>query len=139
MSGDWLCTEEITAQVFGVEAVLAAGVADVGDRVAHDLLVVDDGAGGDFTGDKGDTGRHERFTRHATDWILGKNRIEDGIRNLVGDLVGMPLGHRLRRKQVPSFTAHAATLLPQAGAAGCDLMLATKTHGGQTSQCNAQN
>ena len=100
----------------GVEAVLAARVADVGDRVAHDLLVIDDGAGRDLAGDNGEAGRDERFARDAAHRVLREDGVENRIRNLIGDLVGMSFGHRLRREQMPSLTAHAAS--PSAGPAG---------------------
>src|SRR5262249_7102697 len=94
----------------GVEAVLAAGVADFLDRVAHDVLVVDLGVGRDFAGDEGEAGRDQRFAGNAADGILREDGVENRVRDLIRDLVGMPFGHRLRRKEMTSVTAHAVLL-----------------------------
>ncbi len=95
---------------FGVEAILPAVVADLVDGGADDVLEVNVGAGGDFTRNDREAGGDERFARDTADGILSEDRIEDGIRNLVGDLVGMPLGHRLRREKIAALTAHATPL-----------------------------
>src|SRR5262249_40379770 len=78
------------------------------DRAAHDVLKVDERARGDLAGDDGEAGGDERLACHAADRILRENRVEDRVGNLIGDLVGVAFGDRLRRKQVPSLTAHAA-------------------------------
>ena len=36
----------------------------------------------------------ERFARDASLRVVGQDRVEHGIRDLVRDLVGMPLGNR---------------------------------------------
>ena len=82
-----------------VEAVLGAGVADVFDGVADDGGEVDVRLCGDLAGDHRQTGGNERLAGHASDRILGKHRVENGIRNLVGNLVRVPLGDRLRGKE----------------------------------------
>ena len=90
----------------GVEAELRARVADILDGVADDLRKIDVTAGRDFAGDDREPGRDERLARHAADGILREDRVENGIGNLVGDLVRVPLGHRLRRKEMTALTAH---------------------------------
>ncbi len=89
-----------------VETELGAGVSDLLDGVADDLRKIDVAARRDFAGDDCQAGSDQRLAGHAADRILGENRVENGIGNLVGDLVGMPFGHRLRGKQVTTVTAH---------------------------------
>ena len=38
--------------------------------------------------------------------ILGQQGIQDGIGNLIGHLVGMPLGDGFRREEIGSFGLH---------------------------------
>ena len=95
MSGDWLWIDDRHGAGFGVEAELAARVPDLGDGLADDVLVVDYGGGRDFAGDEHEAGRDERFARDAAHRILREDRVENGVGHLVGDLVGMPFGHRL--------------------------------------------
>src|SRR5690606_24701427 len=79
-----------------VEADFGAGVADVADHVADDLLQVDPGAGGHFTGDDGHAGLDQGFHRHAGVLVLGDHGVQHGIGDLVGDLVGMAFGDGFR-------------------------------------------
>src|SRR5262249_35011409 len=43
---------------------------------------------------------------HAAHRILRENRVENRIRNLVGDLVRVTFGHRLRREEITTITTH---------------------------------
>jgi hypothetical protein len=79
-----------------VEADLGAGVADVGDRATHDRGDVDVGRGRDLTGDDHPSGRDQGFASHAGERVAGEDLIEYRIGDLVGHLVGMSLGDRLR-------------------------------------------
>ncbi len=99
---------------FGIESELGARVPDVSDRGPNHILVFDHRRGGDFAGDDREPGRHQRLAGDASGRVLGEDGVQNRIRNLVGDLVGMSFGHRLRGKEVPSVTAHAATLLLRA-------------------------
>ena len=63
----------------GVEAVFAARVADFGDRLADDVLIVDLGGRGDFAGDQGEARRDQRFARHAAHGILRENGVENRV------------------------------------------------------------
>src|SRR6185436_442181 len=96
----------------GVEAVLAAGVAHLLDRLADDAGKVDVAAGGDLAGDHGEAGRHQRFTGNAPHGVLRENGVENRIGDLIGDLVGVPFGHRLRSEQITTFTAHVSNRAP---------------------------
>ncbi|MNI36165.1 hypothetical protein D3C73_902080 [compost metagenome] len=82
-----------------VEAVLL--IADVLDHLAdHGLdLVLDargplalgvhDALAADLAGDHHQIGRRQGLARHARLGVLGQEQVDDGVRNLVGDLVGM--------------------------------------------------
>src|ERR1700761_4808974 len=64
------------------------------------LYEVNPAAGGDFAGDDGDALLHHGFASHAGARILSQDRVENGVGNLVGNLVRMAFGHRLRGKEV---------------------------------------
>ena len=91
-----------------VIAILGLGVADVRDGVADDLLEVEGAVRRDLASDDGKTRRHKRLARHARGRVLGQNRVEDGVGNLIRDLVGMSLGDGLRREEVTAVSAHVA-------------------------------
>jgi hypothetical protein len=99
---------------FGIESELGAGIPHVSDGSPNHVLVLDHRGGGDFARDDREPGGHQRLAGDASGRVLGEDRIQNRIRDLVGDLVGMSFGHRLRGKEVPSVTAHAATLLLRA-------------------------
>ena len=82
-----------------VEAVLGARVADLGDRLADDRANVDVGLGRDLAGDDDEAGGDQRLAGDAAVGVVGEDRVEDGVRDLIGDLVRMALGDRLRREE----------------------------------------
>ena len=82
-----------------VEALGRAVVADGEHGVAHDLGDLDVRLGGHLAGDVHEPGGHHRLHGHAAAGILGEHRVEDRVRDLVTDLVRVPLGHRLGREQ----------------------------------------
>ena len=82
-----------------VEPVLRARVADLGDPLAHDRADVDVRVRRDLSRDDDEPGRDERLAGDATMRIVGEDRVENGVRDLIGDLVGVTLGHRLRRER----------------------------------------
>ncbi len=79
----------------GVEAVECVVIADCCDSSADQALEVDVSLGRDLAGNDDQAGAGQRLARHAAVRILRQAGIENGIRDLVGDLVGMALGHRL--------------------------------------------
>ena len=87
MSGDWRLSEEITAQVSASKPYFGARIADVANHVAHNVAVIQDGRGGDLSGDHGQAGGHQRFAGHAAHGVLREHGVQDGVGNLVGDLV----------------------------------------------------
>ena len=92
-----------------VEPVLGPGVADALDRLADDPGQVGVGLARDLAGDEGEPGRHHGLAGDAAIGILLEQRVEHGVGDLVGDLVGMPLGDRLRREKMASVLAHSLT------------------------------
>jgi hypothetical protein len=75
-----------------VEADGLAVVADALDRLAHDRGDLDVGGRGDLAGHDGEAGGDHGFARHTGDRILGQDRVEDRVTDLVGHLVRMALG-----------------------------------------------
>ena len=80
----------------GVEAVLGTRVADVTDGLAHEPRDVDVRRGRDLARHDDETCRDQRLAGDATVRVVGKDRVENGVRELVGNLVRVPLGNRLR-------------------------------------------
>ena len=78
-----------------VEVVARVVVADLGDGLANDRRHVDIAVGRDLARDERHARGHERFARHARTRVLCKQSIENGVGNLVCDLVGMAGGHGL--------------------------------------------
>merc|ERR1712168_630386 len=72
-----------------VESFRGVVVADMFDGVADDFLIVDDGFGGDFSADEDHTSLGDRFAGDFGVGVLFEVSIEDGIRPLIADLVGM--------------------------------------------------
>ena len=82
-----------------IEAVLGADVADVLDGLSHHLRDVDVTGGRDLAGHDHEPGREQRLARDAPPRVLRQDRVEHGVRDLVGDLVRVALGHRLGREE----------------------------------------
>ncbi len=82
-----------------VNAVFGVVVANALDGVARHLDVVHVGIGGDFTCQDYQTSVAQRLGRYARFGVLLEDRVQDCIRNLVGDFVGMTFGHRFRGKK----------------------------------------
>ena len=84
----------------GVKAELGAGVADIGHDLADDLLEIDIAVGGDLAHDVHKAGGCTGLAGHTGIGVVGQNFVQNGIRDLVADLVGMSFGDGLRSKQV---------------------------------------
>ena len=97
----------------GIESELCAGVADVSYDLADDLLEIDVAVGGDLSHDVDEAGGCAGLAGHAGVGVVGQDLVEDGVRDLVADLVGMALGDGLRSKQ--TVLCHFCTSL----ALGC--------------------
>ena len=114
--GRLLVDEAHNTAGIAVEAELGAVVANTADNATGDFLHVDVGLGADLAGDDDGAGGHEGLTGaadvfdvggHAVGrnvalllqlYFFGKDCVEDGVADLVSDLIGMAFGHRLRRK-----------------------------------------
>ena len=102
-----------------VEAVLGAIVSDVSQHASHDVLHVYVRLGADFSSDHDKTGGDQRLACAAKLRGVGRltrggdvallrptidffreNGVEDGVGNLVANLVGMAFGHGLGREDV---------------------------------------
>lgn len=81
--------EEVQGLV--VEALGGVIVADVLDGLANNLLVVELGLGGDLAEDHDHAGLGGSLASDLGEGVLGQAGIEDRVRNLIGDLVGVTL------------------------------------------------
>ena len=88
--------------------MIGTRIADPANRVAGDLGDVDVLGGRDLAGHDDQARRDERFAGDTALWVAGHHGVENPIRDLVGDLVGVPLGHRLRGKEVLGHLLHAS-------------------------------
>ena len=85
-------------------------VADVADRQTGEMgeVFVGDGVRPTgFAGEHDPVGRHQGFAGHAGIRIGGKERIDDGVADPVGNLVGMSFRDGFRREEVFALVAHA--------------------------------
>lgn len=78
-----------------VETLLRVVIANISDGVADNLLVVELGLGGDFAKDHDHTSLGGGLASDLGQGILGQAGIENSIRDLVSDLVGVTLTDRL--------------------------------------------
>src|SRR5439155_22045711 len=90
-----------------VESVRRIVVADIPDRVPHDPRDVHVALGRDLTRHEREPRRHQRLAGNTTGWVLRQDRVQDGVRNLIRDLVGMPFRHGLGSKRHPSLRRRA--------------------------------
>ncbi len=79
-----------------VEPVLGLGVADVADDLAGYAGVVHVVMGGYLAQDDHQAGGGGDLAGHVGLGIAGQDLVQDGVRYLVAQLVGVPLGDRLR-------------------------------------------
>ena len=98
--GRLLVDRDDHAAGLAVDAERGVGVADLADRVAGEAREVDVRLGADLAGDDAQTGRDQRLARDAAVRVLGQDRVEDAVADLVRHLVGVALGDRLRRERV---------------------------------------
>jgi hypothetical protein len=89
-----------------VDAVLGVVVADALERVARDLDVVDVRVGRDLAGEHHQAGVAQRFGGDARARIVPEDRVEDGVRHLVGHLVRVAFGNRFGSEE--EIVRHAA-------------------------------
>ena len=109
MFGRLLVDRDDHAARAAVEAVQGVVVADRLDRLAGELRDVDVGRGGDLTGDDAQPGGEQRLAGHPAVGILGEDRVEHRVADLVGHLVGVAFGHALGGKG-PTGHRHPSSL-----------------------------
>ena len=85
-----------------VKAVLATVIADLPHHFPGDLGDIHIAGGGDLAHHMDEAGAGCGLAGHAAHGILGQDGIQDGVGNLIADLVGMSFRHRFRGKQVVS-------------------------------------
>ena len=82
-----------------VEAPLRVRVADLRDLLAHERGDVHVRLGRDLAGDDDEAGRDQRLAGDPAGRVVGQHRVQHGVRDLIGDLVRMTLGDRLRGEE----------------------------------------
>jgi hypothetical protein len=131
--GRLLRHQHVHEHLVGMEHVVVVDVADAANRLAGDLHEVEPGLGRDLAADDDDVRLDEGLARDAAELVLSEAGVEDGVRNRVGDLVGMSLADRFRREDVPVAHSHSkkkarvgrgpgSRLRLFSGPAGLDLM-----------------
>ena len=85
---------------FMVNTVAAVVVTDTLQGVANDLGVVHICGGRNFAGEHDRAGCAQSFSGNSSGRILFQDSVENGVRNLVGDFIGMAFGYGLRSKKV---------------------------------------
>ena len=89
----------------GIEHVFGFGITNATNRIAGDHLSVHIACCFDFTGQDGQARCDQGFASNFGAGILGQEGIQEGVRYLVGDFVGMAFGNgfggeEIRHKQV---------------------------------------
>ena len=87
--------------IFAAETQARSVVTDVMDRLTSNLVKIAEAFFvGYLTRNHNQPGGNKGFDCYAGSGILLNQVVEDRIRDLVGDLVGMPHGYRFGSKQV---------------------------------------
>ena len=81
------------AAALAVEPYSGPVVADVGDDGAGDSRAVDVVLGGDLAHDQDEAGRRDDLAGAVGVRVVGDDVVQDGVGDLVADLVGVALGH----------------------------------------------
>ena len=72
-----------------VKTISCIGIADFLNGAADNLGNIHIAAGRNFTDHMHLTGSHQCFTRHTALWVLGDNRVQNTVGNLVSHFIGM--------------------------------------------------
>jgi hypothetical protein len=84
----------------GLEHILALGVADAPDHLAGDFLHVEVGFGLDFAGQHDLPSGDERLAGNLAAGVKGEEIINERVRNLIGNFVGVSFGDRFGGEQI---------------------------------------
>ena len=74
--------------------IIVVDVANVTDRVADDLFVIELRTRGDFASQKHAITFDQSLASHAALWVLFQAGVQNAVGNVVGDFIGMALAHR---------------------------------------------
>ncbi len=85
----------ITAHVLVSNPKRRVRIPDPLDGRANDVRNVDVGLGGDLTDHTREPGRHQRLTRDPGHRVVRDDGVQDGVGDLVRELVGVSFGHGL--------------------------------------------
>ncbi len=97
-----------------VEAIGGVRIADIPDHIARHLLQIHIRIGGDLAHNVHKARAGRCLAGHAAVWILLQHCVQNRIRDLIADLIGMPLGDGFGCKQ---FSCHLNfSLSPKSGA-----------------------
>ena len=83
----------------GIKAVTGINIADLTDGFPGNRCVINHGLGGDLTADDAEVGGDHGFTGHAGTGVLLEACVQDGVRDGVGNLVGVAVGYTFRGKE----------------------------------------
>ena len=97
--GRLLVKRDENAAGVGIEAVAGVRITDLTHRLADDLRNIDVAGGRDLTDDVCLSRRNEGLTRNTPLRILREDSVENAVRDLIGEFVGMTLGDRLGCKE----------------------------------------
>ena len=97
----------------GIKSKKSVVVADLLDSLANQIIVVDDGRRGDFTGNDDQACRDQSFAGDPALGVLAHNFIEYRIRNLIGNFVRVAFRHRLGGEQKVAHVSVAQNKSPQ--------------------------
>ena len=90
----------------GVEDVVVVHVADFADGGADDFLEIDLRLRGEFAGDDDVVALDQGLAGDAGETVLGEAGIEDGVRDAVGNLIGVALADGFGREDVGGVRCH---------------------------------
>ena len=90
----------------GVEDVVVVHVTDLADRGADDFLEVDLGFRGELAGDDDVVALDQGLAGDAGETVLGEAGVEDGVRDAIGDLIGVTLADGFGREDVGGVGGH---------------------------------
>jgi len=92
--------------LIGVEDVVVIHVADLADGGADDFLEINLRLGGEFAGDDNVVALDQGLASDARETVLREARIEDGVRDAVGNLVRVALPDGLGGEDEGSVACH---------------------------------
>ena len=90
----------------GVEDVVVVHVADLADRGADDFLEVDLRLRGEFASDDDVVALDQGLAGDPGETVLRVAGVEDGIRDAVGNLIGVPLADGFGREGIGGVRCH---------------------------------